>query len=403
MLTLTASSFVLTNATISDIVYHETNDWALLTDTGNSGRLLAFNLSTATLAGSGATLNSSPRSVLVVGGGASAVVAYSSSSSVSLIELSSFYRTDHTGGTTLTSNDYGGKKGAYNPNTGICLWGTSTSPGSRILLKFDINTQTTSTFTLKIGSNAYVRTVTYIGNNRFLIGTSEGALFEIDDSGTVYKSANLQIPYFDTGTYTNSLAEPEIVSIINDNSLTIVTTTQGTTHVWDWSSRVELDCIKTHDLNNALYLSNPASGVCILARAKDQSSSGSWSGLNEIDVSISPLRVRDTAFNNDFRAYAAGVTINPSTSRWATILDSTSVRLLTGTLTPRSSIVESLSTPGNVDAEIIILNDTDKEIVLNTLIKSPSDYRLPAGKDIIEIIKVGEGETALWSVRSYAT
>lgn len=402
MLTLTASSFVLTNSTITDISYHSSNDWAICADSGNSGRILAFNLTDATLAASGACLTSSVQSVLVVAGGASAVVAYSSGTSVSLFELPSFYRTDHTTATTLNSSTIGGKKGAYNHDSGICLWGTSTSPGSRVLMKFDTNTRTVSTFTLNIGY-AYVRTLTYIGNNRFLIGTSEGAIFEIDDSGTIYAGANLQIPFFDTGTYTNSIPEPEITSIIPDGNLLMVMTNQGSTHIWDWSTKRELDLIKTHNSSSPLYISNSASGVCIIARDKDQSSSGAWSGLNEVDLSICPFRVRATAFNNDFRGYAGGVVINPSTGRWATIMDSTSVRLLVGTIIPRDSVVQTLTSPGDVDVEVIIINDTDGEVSLNTYMKSPGDYRLPAGKDIIEIIKSGEGTTALWSVRNYAT
>ena len=45
----------------------------------------------------------------------------------------------------------------------------------------------------------------------------------------------------------------------------------------------------------------------------------------------------------------------------------------------------------------------NKADVKDTIMQSPTTYSVPSGKNVIEIVKVGEGYTSLWQVNRYTT
>lgn len=400
MITLSASA-TISSGNVFDATTDNTNNIALILDGGNN-KLNTYNLATGALITSASVLASLPRSVVSVNNGASAFIAYFNTNSVSLMELPSGFRTDISGGTSI-NNISATKKAALNPVTGNVVWSTD---ATGTISKLVISTHTASNITIDVCVNDLIYSIAYYGNSHFLIGTEYGRIYEIDENGVIYNEAAIQLPTTITGVYQGgSIVTPQIASISVDNNLVLIATLQGTLHLWDWSTRTELQMIQVGVLNSSILISPSASGEVIFTHITSQQTTNSYAPIYELDFTINPLTVRSTAFTSTITGYQGMNAMNSTNGQFVVCKADAAQTLIFGYITPRASTVQTLSSPGNVPVDITILDDlgTSSSVILNTYMASPGNYRLPTGRNILEIIKSGDGTDAQWSVRSYAT
>ena len=369
-----------------------------------SDTLRKYSLETGSQVGSDLSLGSTGRCVALVG--ASAIVGRSTSSSWSLVELESLYESNFS----VSSAVYGDGQAsrAYDRVNKVALFSSSSTNNLTI---YDGNSFTVTNKSPDIASNTRVCAVAFKESGRFLLACNGGAVYEVNSNGDILKSvfydrspgyaaggaASIQtmipnlIDYYDGFVY--------VYQSIPEDYIVIDWTTGTVVHR---ANKIGTD-VRTTTIS--------ASGIVLVGREDTQSVS-SHSCVYEVNPYNYGWLSNRTDLNNDilYVSSPGGITAMgfDSASSIGWFLQETIDDLRTFTVSATSGLTETThSSPNNEDFRLIIVDETNGqgslEVVVDTYTTSPRTLHLPAGRDMIEIIKVGDGVNAQWDVSRYST
>ena len=359
-----------------------------------------------------ATTLAAPKGVTLINN-LSAVVTSNTQTTIDLIELSSGFRQNYAGGLTTigVARTTGGQYVAGDPSTNVA-WGISTTAATMVKINGNNFTVSTALISEELNTSEVFYCVILRVPGRWLAGTNDGSIVEIDSSGNVTDFYRLGLTEFPLGK-TNSGGGNQGRNINNmaydSNILTL--STDAAVVVMDWSTKTIL---KQHPspcsgTNPSLMLSNSASGVALACMAD---AGALQIAPMEMDLTIQPLTVRDQVFlDNNYAPQAIGVN---SVNGNAFFLNVNFGLIVSLNISPRVStlrniIIQSASGAGGVNQQgrLTIVDDTSgvgfSKVILDTYMTSPATYRVPAGATLIEFVKVGLGSNATWDLTRYST
>lgn len=381
----------------------ETNNVLVLVESTGAS-LRKYDLTALTQIGSNITITGGCAAVALVAG-VCAVVPNSGSTGVDVVELSTGYKTTHSGGTTVTNSSLGQKCASDYTNKIVIM---CPNGNTNYIWKFNASTQTftvNSTFDIAKGSLAI--SVIYKSANRFLVGTNQGEIVEIDDTLTIVRRITTKIPYAEL-IGANSTGGPprQILSMALDNNFLHVCFDANITQVYDYSTGTLLKTLPIAPSSNGFDLSNPYNGLAV--RCLNTTSSPGLL-IEEIDLSIRPgLLVSQPLQSTMTSQTLFSPRINTSTGRGAAIEQSgPTIRIFD--VTARSSTNRTVNVnPGGVHQkfELIIWQDAGvgtADIIIDTVTQSPATVRVPTGKTLYELVIVGDGDNATGHLSTYNT
>ena len=401
---------VIPNALIRAGCVNEFNNSVLLVDTVN-GNIRQIDMATLGRIEPYCPLSNVNPTGIAMLSSASAIVCFSGTSTLDVVELSGGYRSSYGVPNSLPSESQQQARGQHIATDPISKVAVIISGSVNINIFNGVNFlgSTPTNFTIK--ANTQTLCVIYKESNRFLVGTSGGEIYEIDQFGSSLKRMELVNP----NTSGNQLTSmnPRIVAMSYDNNLLFVSTEPGIGYVIDWSTLTQLSTMSINAASQGLLISNSASGTCIgsispqLNNNKvvvefDFTSGTAAAGKNPL-LLPSNTQIVDVGIN---RVTGRGYIVQQITSNFqSNAVPITAILTLTD-ITPRDTVVRPfINTDGgtHVKARIILIDLTVDEILLDTYAQSPGTYRVPTGKDVLELVKVGDGATALWAVSRYTT
>lgn len=404
-LTFQASAF-LGSVTVKDSCpLINTNSIALVE--GNTPSCRILNATTLAFIASSTTL-SVPVGITMINA-LSACIISNSVTTMDLVEVSTGFRQNYSGGATSTnSRTQGGQFIAGDPSTNVALGCTS---GNRQLVKFNGNTFAVSLLIVRDNSNDILRSIILKAPGRWLVGTNQGMIFEVDQFGAVIDLFNLRLTTFPLGTGDNTSGSISIPvnQLAYDNNL-ILADVGAAVLLIDWSTKTILRTVPLQSSSSAppTLFSTSSSGEILLMGLANATSTYP---IFELDMTVAPFTVRGMSYT-DTAASVAAVNMNPSGYGWY-IDQASPAKIRTFTVSPRATTtrtftVQSASSGGvNLPARLTLVDDTSGVgtafVILDTSMQSPAVYRVPTGRTLIEIVKVGLGSLATWDVTRYNT
>jgi hypothetical protein len=395
MITSYDTSITLASANITDAIASETTGELLVVEnTSNTFRKFSQNSGVQT---GSAFILTGPRGIAMVDT-LSAAIGSSSNSTMDLIEVSSGYRTNVSGGTTMPTLVKNQLCAADTTNK-IVLFISSTS---RTLGKMNASAGVPvgSTITVQNKTSGVFKSIIFKGNGRFLVGDDRGGIYEIDSSGIIYDQFYISTDYtVPTDIASTGVSGIQYMSL--DGNLLLVTSQVGMMYLIDISTKVIIDRRQVGiNLSSFAPISNSYQGVCL----KSQGWTTTYANtVCELDFAIDPVHVNEPVFHttgNTNLIYILG--INTTNGKGWAVQTSNIIHFLS--LTVRASTTRAVTSAAVGDkVELIIVNTTDSKISLNTFMKSPASYRVPTGKSFYEIIKKGKGTNAGEHVSKYTT
>lgn len=398
------STTVSGSPTLRNGCTYETGNEALIIDSANN-RLRRFSLSTFTELAC-TTVVSFPAGVALINASSAIVTSYSSST-VDFYELSSNTRTNVSGG--IVGSNFAQCVAGDTSTETVLYVGNSTTVGRVRASGYAVASITPRTSS----SGRGYRCIITKGADRWLIGCTGGCIMEIDSNGTVYGQMDVTLlensGLSDVAGFSN-LNSLDITTLHYDNNLVTASTSSGNFFIVDWTTK---EIISRHQFapDSSSYppvLCNASSGIAVTSFGAMISNPGVC--IQELDLSVKAPRVRSNLYTAVPSNGFLGIGVNTQNGRgWGIQSNSGPLRFFdvqadrattTRTFTVQISGVDQ-------KARLILLDETSGTAsgrpVLDTIMQSPATYRVPTGKNIIEIVKVGEGVTSLWQVNRYST
>lgn len=224
-----------------DISAPTTNTYANAVDNGteldvitsdSTGVFRRFDLTTLGQLGTDVSLKSAVRAVgISMITSACAVIVYGNDTTVDLIQVSSGYRQNYSGGanTALGTSVFKGQQVAGDPSTSIAFASSSTNGE---IVKINGSTFAVSKPTPAALSGAKALTVIVKeGGNAWLLGTNNGKVIEINSSGTSISTITLP-----TTPNTGSSPTLLVTGLSMYNDTLIVTTGNGGMYIYTYST-----------------------------------------------------------------------------------------------------------------------------------------------------------------------
>lgn len=379
-----------------DSVTDSVNNRVLTLHTDNSLRGYSLNTLLQTYVATGLTTQVRGMCVL---NSASAVVM-SNQTTVDYVELSTGYKQAVAGG--VGSNTQRSQLLACDPASSIAM---ALPVFGKQVVKIQATPQTVSNTSLVVADiNCVFQCIILKSPGRWLIGTNYGYVYEMDTNFNIVDQLRIRFETSVGTTLSVSLIEPYISNLSYADNLLTVGADLGV-WVFDWTTKTQLKFSPASSTTTQFntILSNMSSGICLHGLQTNNKNAS----FKELDIAIRPLTVRD-ALGTNANSSVLNLGINPITSvGWAI----QSNNLLTAfTITPRPSTLRTFTAQiGGIDQKcrLSLIDDTggagSNFVCFDTIMQSPATYRVPTGKSIIEVKKVGEGTTALWSGSSYST
>lgn len=392
-ITFTGSITPAPTITFKDACTNEAANTVVMIESNNNS-LRQYNLTTFAQVGVNLSITPTPIAVTMISAG-SAVVA-NSGSTADLIELASGYQQNFTGGGAISSFTVRPQNAAgdiTNKIAFVCATNTS-----RILSKFDGNNFTFTQVTLAFQQNEIPNCIIFKETGRFLVGTSAGRVYEIDTAGNIIDKADL---FFDNFLFLNSSMLPSIVQLAYSDGFLTVSYSQGIVSFIDWTTKTLLDS-KHQGTQLGWCFSNSASGEFIAGRNYTTTQNNV---IYEMDTSITGLIATDHLFtDNTGLVLACGINTTNNIG-WSLQVGANKIRVFN--VVPTSRVIRTVTTPGNQQARVIIIDETggqgNLKRVVDTQTTSPRNFRLETGKNYIELIKINDGTNATWDASRYST
>lgn len=387
----------LSSVTSRDAVFDSNTGYIIYVEsTGNT--LRKYDPSTQSQVGGNITTLSTPAAVCMINSSSAAVFS-SGVTTVDIIEISSGYRTNLSGGTALSST-VKSQQCAGDTSTATAI---SISATARKVVK--VNNGAVTSLTIQSDSSAIMNCCILKSSGRWLIGGQFGKIYEIDASGNIVDQ--LDIGLLDNagqlGPVSGSLLSTTVEYMSYDNNLLLVST-DGAVILLDWSTKTVLH--RSNSNNNTLgnCLCAASSGITLSSRPNTSSLNNTvwaWDFTNE------PIKMNE---NSDMYFLAAttatvAVGINPNNNYGFNVQGNTQINVFT--VAPRYSTTRTVTVPNTAKFRLIWIDDTvgngNTKILLDTFGQSPATYRIPTGKTIKEIVKVGTGTNATWGYGEFTT
>lgn len=268
-------------------------------------RFRAYNLSTLQEMASSTTLVSTPSGIALLSGGASAVVTSSGSSQVDLVQLATGYRTLVTSGANTTVSNVISQQVA--PGLGDKAVSTRATTGTVQRIDASPSVMTVTSVTVGALSGQTARCIIPTGDGRYFIGTSDGKIHTINDTGFTYQTVTLpNTPNVSAPTF-------HVASLSYYDPYILATTTQGMAYLWNYSSSaiVSTQMVGTCDSSNVTCpLSMNASGMAIMGRSL--APGNSYADIVEVYFEKGAITFPSTFFNEINIAFN-NVGLDPST------------------------------------------------------------------------------------------
>ena len=340
---------------------------------------------------------------------ASAVGVSSTTGNAQFYEISSGYTQTISAGSTPQGNNQSIAGDTAN-NTVMFI-----SSSTRTLHRIVNFTYTSLTINTGATNDGAMSCIIAKSPGRWLLGTQGGAVYEMDSSGNILGRLQVSLDntsgasYFENNTAVSFLP---ISNLAYDNNILLIGCGDGTCLVYDWPTQTKLYQyqINSNSQSRGILFSPAASGEVVAVLDTTQSNPGR--SVCEMDFTVKPLKFYDSMYTNSTNSPQA-VGINTQTSvGWFTQTDASSV---TRIYFFRISGVRGSSTQtftvqnAGIDqkARLMLLDDTTSNMVgrplLDTYMQSPATYRVPTGKTLKVMVKVGEGEDAVWQINSLTT
>jgi hypothetical protein len=387
----------------SGVTHEGNNEVNLVESTGPTFR--RYSLSSLTQVGTSVTTLSAPSGVTLINS-SSAVVCSSGNTQVDFIEISSGFRTNHTGALQTPSTPDKSQYIAVDSASNTVMYiSTSTSPMKVVKV---IPNQVISQIDIPAVFSASLRCIISKESGRFLLGDTIGHIYEMDVNGNILDNFILPIPNTEPTTNTGSAySQLSIQSLAYSDNLLLATvggSLNGMMYLIDWTTKTVLQIIQTEPGSNFNVLSNPASGVCL---AGTQATTTANKPIHELDFTTNiPIHATSTLFTDSTGGIIACGINTTNNKAWA--LQESTDRIRVFTVTPRESTTRLITVQdgANVEARVILIDDTTagaSKIILDTYSLSPATYRVPSGKNIIEMVKYNDGVTAKWATSRYTS
>lgn len=392
-----------TSTIMRDGCTDETNNRVCIVDS-SSTTFRAYSLNSPfTQFGSNTTCLTNPAAICLINT-ASAVIRSNSVTTTDFVELSTNYRTNtgvSVGGAVPATSK--GQQCAGDTSLQVAFFASATN---QVITRVSIPANSIQSITIPNMSASNVTCVILKSSGRWLIGTSDGEIYEIDAAVNVIDSwhSNL-MPSLGMQRSNLSIPASSIQFMSYDNNILTFSDTDGNLFIMDWSTKAMLYQSHTALGNDKGYcLSNGASGVTLISM---DYANNTIKPISELDITVLPGTLRDTLFT-DSAAPVCSMGINTTNGKcWA--IQNTTEKIRVFTVTPRSTVTPTFTIQVNTDvkAELLLLDDTNGQgtlqVILDTEVQSPGTYRLPSGKNLIACVKYGEGSTALWELHRIAT
>lgn len=269
-------------------------------------RLRAYSLTTLQELASTTNLVSTPSGIALLSGGASAVVTSSGSSQVDLVQLSTGYRTLVTSGANTTVSNTINQQVA--PGLGEKAVSTRATTGTVQRIDASGSTMTVTSVTVGALSGQTARCIIPTGDGRYFIGTSDGKIHTINDTGFTYQTVTLpNTPNISTPTI-------HVASLSYYNPYILATTTQGAAYLWNYSASTitSVQSVSIGDSSNVTCpLSFAASGMALMGRSSAPSPSAS--DIHEVYFEKGAISFPST-FNNEIAVAFNNVGFDPQTN-----------------------------------------------------------------------------------------
>lgn len=333
----------------------------------------------------------------------SAIISFSGLTAYDLVELSTGHRVTGTLPNAAPSQSSTAAKGqqiAADPTNRYALFLSSTNALSLLNLNSPGIPSGVNLPVLRSGS--VPSSVILKETGRFLVGTSYGELLELGLSGTVISRMILS----NSNTLGNQVTvmNPRVVGMAYDNNLLLVSTEVGIIYVIDWST---LTILRTYGANNTpqgILLSDAASGVALASLAPVSTRNKC---VVEVDFTVAPASFGTQPFFLNSGTQVVDIGINPNTGRgWVVQQTTTSGATTTATIfffdsSTRATRLRTTSVTGIASTSrfrLIIIDRDNYTVYLDTLASSPATYRVPEGKNIIEVVKLNDGTSGSYSL-----
>ena len=339
-----------------------------------------------------------------------ALVGFSSSATVTLIEISTGYQQNYTGGASVAASDRANQS-AGDPVNNIVL---SSNGSAGTLGKFNGNTFVSSTIT-----NSTIPFVAQIiifkGSGRWLIGCNSsstiggGVIYEIDASFNIYKVLVVDPAFswkFAGVTPTaQGLYNTTICGLNLFNDILTVITTQGGVYQYSYSSgdllykQVGAGTIFTTP--TGIQMSQCPFGVSLI----QQQGNGNYTAFMETFSNKIPYTSGDVISLN-LTARSSSVDIHPTSGICTSTDVAGNLYFFNMSVPSQTNESVSLSDPSGtpVKGEVIMWNETDQNMILHTTVPAGgSTISLPQGKTVMQIGKIYSGTDGKWDIAEIST
>lgn len=399
-MSLTYSLTIAVGTTVKDAINNEATNQILVLTTGN---VITYNISSGSTVSTSQSLLSTPVSLCLLNS-ASALVVSSAVSTADVVELSSGFRQNYSGGGT----------GKDKVQTVACITASSIAYGFHntdgSLVKFNASTFTLST----VANNRFLSedrafTIISIPGDRLLIGTEDGVIHEVDANLTCYGSMSIPVlPSLRTGerggnaqTYTSQA----VMSMTYFEGIILCSTVPGLLHKIHWPTKTILEqylISASAGTLNPITLGENASGIVGIADGPGNTSASKQS-LAELDFMESPINYRDFLYTTSGASFLkSGV---KDSKLWG--LHNAASNVFVASVVPRTTttVVTTATGVGESGRILRIIDQGSSSYVEydSALSDDPETLLVSSGKNIIEVVLYGEGVDEQASLSEYST
>jgi hypothetical protein len=330
---------------------------------------------------------------------ASAVATSTSLNTVDFIEIATGYRQAITGGNSgTTSQTTKGQVLASDLTSGNALGVSSTS---NTIVRIS-SSQVVSSVVLNGLSNDVPYAMILKAPGQWLCGTQYGMVYELDQFGNILDTFDLQYA-LSRGLVSSASIGGKIYNLAIDGNLLLISSSAALVLV-DWSTKtiIKIYSPGADQSNTPQMFCVGASGETVMC-SPTPSINGT---LFEVDYTIQPIQIRDQIYLDSTSVVSI---VNMSTAGPAFSID-TAGKVRFFNVTPRGTTTRTVTVQVagvNQKARLTQLDDSvgvgNSFVTLDTYMQSPGTYRVPTGKTMMEVTKVGDGALALFDVSRYST
>lgn len=400
-----ASSVISGSPTFYRGCTNEANNEVLVVT--NNNNLIRYSTNTYNVTSS-STIFASCAGVALINA-ASAVLCTSGVSQAQFYELSSGYA--QTISAPNSSSNGKSQIIAGDPTTGTVIYIVASGSISLVKVTSSFTATALSPPTYNSGDAGWTCIINK-SSGRWYLGSISGGIYEIDNNGNILNKIlpNANIQGLSYSNNTSTLTSNYISTMVYDNNILTVGYGDGNIIFFDTTTNTQIyqHSARSPSQSNGTMLA-AASGE-LFGYFVNNANPGSL--VFEADIVCGPMKVYDYIYANSSGAVQdIGVNTQSSKGWWLQPDSVGTARIYFFSISGvRATTTRTFSVQvGGIDQKcrLILLDNTSGNTlgrpILDTYMQSPATYRVPTGKTIIEVIKIGDGESASWDCSQYST